>query len=253
MSAKVFLNTLIVLLLAAGFAFSQQDRGTFVGTVSDPSGAAIPGVNVTLIHTQTNAKYETLTNEVGSYRVPNLPIGDYKIVFEIAGFKSASRDGLRLSVTNVTRVDVNLEIGQATESVVVTSEAPVLQTETPEVGTLLGTKQVIDMPLGFAGGRYAEDFAYRLTPGVSGNNWTSSINGSPCVFQGGRSGRRLGHHLHRRAHGRIQRLAGGHRRVQGADLRHERRVCPHGRGRLQLRHEVRHEPIPWQRHGTDPQ
>jgi hypothetical protein len=179
MRIRVFLNSLIAFLLAVGLAFGQQDRGTFVGTVYDPSGAAIPGVKVTVIHTQTNAKYETQTNEVGSYRIPNLPIGDYKIVFEIPGFKSVLRDGLRLSVTDVTRVDANMEIGQQTDSITVTAESPALQTETPEVGALLGTKQVIDMPLGFAGGRYAEDFAYRLTPGVSGNNWTSSINGSP--------------------------------------------------------------------------
>jgi hypothetical protein len=61
----------------------------------------------------------------------------------------------------------------------VTGEAPILQTETPEVGTLLGTKQVIDLPLGFSGGRYAENFAYKLTAGVGGDNWTAHINGAP--------------------------------------------------------------------------
>jgi hypothetical protein len=169
-----------VLLVAALSLPAQQDRGTFVGTVTDPSGASIPDVKVAVINTQTNSTVSTVTNETGNYRAPNLPPGTYKIVFEAQGFKSFVRDGLSLSVTDVIRVDARLEVGQTTESVTVTAEVPLLQTETPEVGTLLTNKNVIDLPLGFSGGRYAENFAYRLTPGAGGNNWTSRINGAPA-------------------------------------------------------------------------
>jgi hypothetical protein len=170
---------LAVLLLAAMVLPAQQDRGTFVGTVTDPSGASIPNVKVAVINAQTNVTVNTVTNEAGNYRVPNLAPGTYKITFEAQGFKSFVREGLSLSVTDVIRVDARLEVGQTSESVTVTAEVPLLQTETPEVGTLMTNKTVIDLPLGFSGGRYAENFAYKLTPGAGGNNWESRINGAP--------------------------------------------------------------------------
>ena len=170
----------LAFVLSAGLALAQQDRGAFVGTVTDPTGAVIPNVKITVVQTTTNARLETVTNEVGQYRVPNLPIGDYKITFEAQGFRTVVRENLRLSVTNVSRIDVRMEVGPTTESLTVSAEVPLLQTETPEVGTLMTTRQVIDLPLGFSGGRYAENFAYRLTPGVGGNNWESRINGAPA-------------------------------------------------------------------------
>jgi hypothetical protein len=77
-------------------------------------------------------------------------------------------------------VDATLQLGSTTETVEVVAETPLLQTETPEVGTVLTNRTVIDLPLGFSGGRYAENFAYKLTPGVAGNNWESRINGAPA-------------------------------------------------------------------------
>lgn len=168
-----------VLALSAVFLYAQQDRATIVGTVTDPSGAVVPEVKVSIIQTTTNLKIETRTNESGQYRAPNLPIGDYRVEFEAAGFKKSVRDGIRLSIQDVARVDARLEVGATTESLTVTAEVPLLATETPEVGTVLGTRQVIDLPLGFSGGRYAENFAFKLSPGVTGNNWTSHINGAP--------------------------------------------------------------------------
>jgi hypothetical protein len=179
MKFKTFLFLLSLLLCLSMSLPAQQDRGSFTGSVTDPTGAAIPNVKITITDVATNVKTNTVTNEVGQYRVPNLPIGDYKITFEAQGFKSVIREGIRLSVTQVLRIDARLEVGSTSESLTVTAEAPLLQTETPETGTLMGTKQVIDLPLGFSGGRYAEDFAYKLTPGVSGNNWESHINGAP--------------------------------------------------------------------------
>lgn len=166
-------------VLLSAFAWAQQDRATVVGTVTDPTGAVVPQVKVTIIQTTTNLTVETRTNEQGQFRAPNLPIGDYRIEFEAPGFRKFVRDGIRLSIQDVIRVDARLEVGATRESLTVTAEVPLLQTETPEVGQVLGTRQVIDLPLGFSGGRYAENFAFRLTPGVSGNNWTSHINGAP--------------------------------------------------------------------------
>lgn len=173
----LFVFTIGLLLVSAVLA--QQDRGTIVGTITDPTGSAIPGVAVAATNIQTNQRYDTITNEVGQFRAPNLPVGDYRIACTLKGFKTSVREGIRLNVTDVLRIDATLQLGETSESVTVTAEAPLLQTETPEVGMLMGTKQVIDLPLGFSGGRYAENFAYKLTPGVGGNNWTTHINGAP--------------------------------------------------------------------------
>ena len=169
-----------LLFLSASLLVAQQDRGTFTGTVTDPTGSVVPNVTITIQNVETNATYESRTNEVGQYTVPNLPVGRYRIMFEAPGFKRFVRDGLALSTAQVVRIDVRLELGPTVESVEVTAPVPLLQTETPEVGTVLEQRRVIDLPLSFSGGRYPEDFAYRLTPGVEGNNWTSRINGGPA-------------------------------------------------------------------------
>ena len=139
----------------------------------------MPNVKIRAVHTGTNAVYDSQSNEVGQYRIPNLPIGMYRITFEGAGFKASVHDNIPLSVAQVARVDAVMQIGNAAETVEVTAAAPLLNTETPEVGTVLNNRTVTDLPLGFSGGRYAENFAYALTPGVAGNNWESRINGSP--------------------------------------------------------------------------
>ncbi len=158
---------------------AQQDRGTFVGTVTDATGAVVPNAKIAITNTETNVTVNTVTTDAGNYRMPNLAPGAYRVKVEVSGFKTGVRDGLRLAVQDVARVDIALEVGQTTESVTVTGEAPMLTTDTPEVGTLMSNQTVIDMPLGFSGGRYAENFAYKLTPGVGGDNWESHINGAP--------------------------------------------------------------------------
>jgi hypothetical protein len=95
----------IAMLAAASSSWAQTDRGTFTGAVTDPSGSAVPNVAIKILNTQTNAVYETRTNDVGQYRMPNLPVGAYRITFEIQGFRSAVRDGLTLNVAQVARVD----------------------------------------------------------------------------------------------------------------------------------------------------
>ena len=110
--------------------------------------------------------------------MPNLPIGTYKVTLRAPTFKTYVRESVTLTVAQVLRVDVQMQLGLITESVEVRAETPLLQTETPEVGSVFSGRTVNDLPLGFAGGRYAENFAYKLTPGVSGNNYESRINDS---------------------------------------------------------------------------
>ncbi|HEY2930860.1 MAG TPA: TonB-dependent receptor [Acidobacteriota bacterium] len=169
-----------LLFLIAGSAMAQLDRGTISGSVADPSGSPMPNVTITVVNKATNGTYTTETNAQGQYNVPNLPIGEYLIKYESPGFKVLVRDNLQLSVSQVMGIDVRLDIGSPADVVSVTAQAPLLQTETPEVGTTVNRSDIFSLPLSFAGGRSPEAFAYKLTPGVEGNTWTSRINGSPA-------------------------------------------------------------------------
>jgi hypothetical protein len=157
---------------------AQLNRGSLTGTVTDPTGAVVPGVKITIQNTATNATYETESNAAGQYTMPNLPTGPYQLTFSAPGLKQFVRSGVTLGATEVLRVDATLEVGAVTERIEITAEVPRLQTETPEVGTSLSNRQLVDLPLSFSGSRHVENFAYKVSPGVSGGTWTSHINGS---------------------------------------------------------------------------
>lgn len=167
-----------LLLLAATAALAQMNRGTLTGTVSDSSGAVIPGAQVTVLNTATGAKNQIATTEAGTYTMPNLQPGPYALEVTAPSFKKLLRKGIELSASQILRVDATLEVGAVTESVSVTAEVPRLQTDTREVGTSISNKELLDLPLSFSGVRSPENFAYKITPGVNGNFWASHINGS---------------------------------------------------------------------------
>lgn len=157
---------------------AQLNRGSLTGMVLDPTGAVVPGVKIAVKNTATNATYETESSAAGQYTMPNLPAGPYQITFSAPGLKQLVRGGITLGATEVLRVDAALEVGAVTDKIEITAEVPRLQTETPEVGTSLTNKQLIDLPLSFSGSRHVENFAYKVSPGVSGGTWMSHINGS---------------------------------------------------------------------------
>src|SRR5262245_59526207 len=126
---------LFAVILFGGAAFSQQDRGSITGTLSDQAGAAIAHAKITITAVGTQNAVTSETNEFGQYNVPNLPIGLYAVKVEANGFKAWRREGLTLGVSQTLRVDASLEVGATSETVTVTGEASLLQTETPEVGT----------------------------------------------------------------------------------------------------------------------
>ena len=171
-------SVILVAIAMSSIVFAQQDRATITGTVRDPSGAVASGVRVKVVNAETNASYDSATNEAGQYTVPNLPVGEYKLTFQGTGLKTLVREFVALSVAQVARIDAQMELGEVSDSVEVRAETVLLQTDTPEVSTDFSSRMMIDLPLDFSGGRYAENFAYLLTPGVSGNLYESRINGS---------------------------------------------------------------------------
>ena len=145
---KVRAFSVVVCLIAfvpAGLA--QTDRGTLTGTVSDPSGAVIPGVAIEAKNVQTGATYQAGSSETGNYTLAQLPAGTYELSATLPGFKKFVREGIIVSVATVLRIDVTLEVGAAGESVTVEAGSPLLKTESGEVSHNLTTDQVNSLPV----------------------------------------------------------------------------------------------------------
>lgn len=138
---------LMVVVLIGGFAFGQtSNTGEIRGTVTDPSGAAVAGVKVSITNVQTGVVTVATTNEVGIYDAPSVPTGDYKITFSKAGFRDLVRQGIALQVQTVA-VDAQLQVGAASEQIVVTAEVPLLQTESSDQQTHFDTNDVLSAPI----------------------------------------------------------------------------------------------------------
>jgi len=165
---KAILWSCLFQLLLTGLARGQANRATITGTVMDSSGAVVAGADVTATNTADNVETKTVSNDVGIYVVPNLPPGRYSVEFTKAGFETDVLPSVTLESTQVLRLDATLKVGNVTEAVTVTSEAPVLEEERPSVGTNMSTKIVNELPLSiYSGGRFIEDFAVAITPGYS--------------------------------------------------------------------------------------
>src|SRR5688572_16624463 len=169
----------VVCLAAASIVDAQVNRATISGTVADPSGAPIPGVTVTLTG-ESGLTQIAVTGGSGQYTVPNLPVGTYSAKFEIQGFKTSVRSRLTLQVAQTLRLDTQLEVGELAETVTVSGAFDIIQRDTPDVGTTVSREYLTSLPLSMGGGRSPETFAYKMTPGVEGDTWTSRINGSPA-------------------------------------------------------------------------
>ena len=116
------LFAVVCLLVTPAVIFAQGDRGTITGTVSDATGALVVGAAVEAKHVETGAIYPTQSTNTGNYTLSQLPAGTYEISVTAAGFKKYVRQGLTAEVAGTLRIDVNLEVGSAAESITVTEE-----------------------------------------------------------------------------------------------------------------------------------
>lgn len=169
---------LLAQLLMAGFLWAQSDRGSITGTVTDPTGAVVPGVQVTATNTDTAVQTNATTNDVGLYRILNLPVGQYSVLFVKEGFQKIERTGITLTISQVAEINVTLNVGAVTQTVEVKAEAPVLQSQTNDTGSTMTLQAYRALPLSIDGGRDIMAFAFATTPGVEGNSWTTYISGT---------------------------------------------------------------------------
>ena len=152
----------ILIALFSGTAFAQV-TGTISGTVSDTSGASVPGVVVTVTNLETAAARALTTDDRGTYRAAALAVGRYQIKAEKTGFRTAIKTGIALVVAQDAVVDLALELGDAKQEVTVQAEAPLVSVSTSTVSGLVGEQQVKDLPLN---GR-SFDNLITLNPGTS--------------------------------------------------------------------------------------
>jgi hypothetical protein len=128
-------------------AWSQIGTSTITGRVSDASGALVPGANVTIVQKDTNFTFTTQSNAEGLYRVVSLQPGGYRVTVEASGFKKAVFDDVVLRTGDTLAVDVVMQLGQVSETIEVSSTAPLLETETSATGTVVSGNTLYELPL----------------------------------------------------------------------------------------------------------
>ena len=159
-------------------ASAQVSTASINGTVTDPSGALIPGATVTLKNLATNVERSTTTNTAGNYVLVNINPGRYTITVHKDGFTTATQPEFELQVNQTSTLDFSLHVGSTVESVTVEAAEAGLQTSTSELGAVIDRKSVNDLPLN--GRNFTQ--LLNLTPGVSTVN--TAQNGGNQQFAG---------------------------------------------------------------------
>jgi hypothetical protein len=147
---KDFTKLLFIVVLVCGLGCGMvwaQATAQISGTVRDASGAVLPGADVTATQTETGLMRMTVTNETGSYALPNLPLGPYKLEVALPGFRTFSQTGIVLQVNSNPVINAVLEVGQKTELVEVQANAALVETRTVGVGQTMETQRILELPL----------------------------------------------------------------------------------------------------------
>jgi len=189
------LNLAIFAVLGAATVYGQAALATITGTVSDPTGAVVANVPITVRNVDNGTIFAATSTDTGNYTVSQLPIGDYDLTIGVAGFKTYTHSRFHLAAGQTMREDVRLDVGQTTEAVTVTAESSLLKTETTDVSQNVTLSQLNNLPVlvvGSTNSGFRDPFASaRLVPGVrylSGANSGSgtaaavtfmTINGTP--------------------------------------------------------------------------
>ena len=139
--------TFALVALLAPSGVDAQTQATLVGSVTDPTGASIPGAIVAVTHTSTGTERSVQSNEVGQYRIPALNPGNYSVSAESAGFKTQLRSDVVLQVADVIEVDFVMELGDVTETIEVTGAAPIMQTQEASVAGVVAEEDLKRLPV----------------------------------------------------------------------------------------------------------
>ncbi len=165
---------LVILVVTPAVA---QNTARIEGNVTDASGAAVPGATVTATNTGTNASRSAVTDRIGAYTITPLPVGDYRVLVELSGFRPVSSP-LTLTVNQVARMDFRLELGGVSETVTVSAAAPVIEKTTSYIGTLISQEQVENLPLNGRNFTQLATLAPGVNRGIPGSNASGGGSGT---------------------------------------------------------------------------
>ena len=175
----------VVLVIASGSVWAQA-TAQIGGTVRDQSGAVLPGVEITATHIDTGISRMTITNETGSYVMPNLALGAYRLQAGLPGFRSFVQTGIVLQVNSSPVINVILQVGQVTEQVEVQANATQVETRTTAVGAVIDNQRIVELPLN---GRNATDLitlaGAAVQVNVSRSGKGTSLYPTPMLQVGG--------------------------------------------------------------------
>ena len=167
---------------------AQGTGGRILGRLADPSGAVLSGAKITATNDATGVNRSTQTNDSGDYVFPDLPVGTYSLTFDLTGFKKAVRHAVSLDVNQVITLNMTMQLGAAQEVVDVTSEAPLVDTSSTQLGAVVNNRSVNELPLN---ARDTYQFL-QLQPGVqsqlgsSGSTFYGSDSAGSVSVNGGR-------------------------------------------------------------------
>jgi hypothetical protein len=134
-------------LILSPHSQAQLTMGTISGTITDSTGAVIPGVAIAARNTATGISRTTQAGSAGRYELPNMPLGNYEVSASTQGFQTSVRSGIELTAGRHAVVDFSLQVGEVTQSVTVTGEVPLLETTTATVSSLVGEQEIQELPL----------------------------------------------------------------------------------------------------------
>ena len=182
---KVYLLLVVGLAVAGRSMSGQNSYGGIVGTVTDPTGADVPGATITLKSLETNATQTATSGSGGTYSFLNLNPGVYTETISHNGFTSVTRNQVEVTIGGSTRIDVTLSVGNVTENVTVDANSQIaLQTDTSSLGGVVESKQVEESPLNGRNVNNLLDFIPGVVPG-GGTAGNTVANGGSGSFQVG--------------------------------------------------------------------
>jgi hypothetical protein len=190
---KLVVGTWVLCLLmvgmfsCAGVLFAQSTRGELAGSVTDASGAVIPGAKIVALNTDTGARSETTATSAGTYRFTELSVGRYSVTVSAEGFSGSTSDGVQVTINSTSSLNVILKAGSVTENITVDASGSRIETESSDIGGTISARQITELPLAIAGGvgalRSPENFAF-LVPGTTGPGagGPQGLNGNGVFF-----------------------------------------------------------------------
>jgi hypothetical protein len=182
----------LIVLFTASTSNAQSDRGAIAGSILDSSGGAVEGAAITATGTETGTVYKATSTSTGAYRFSSLVLGHYDLTVTAKGFKVSTATGVEVQINSTSSLDITLQPGDVKDSVTVLADAPSIETSTSEMGTVVGSKEILELPLSLNSSgqsflRSPETFVF-LTPGTQGPGTNQNGSGSSGIFESKLSG-----------------------------------------------------------------